>query len=148
MDYKSIIREDRLDNEPNYLTRIQKWEEDAPVVHEILSILVSSILDAKKQDKESVMKVLSYIHAYFAHCHTDYFPVSFGETDDEKKWNNVDAMELVLLDCSQLLYDILAVDMGKPSLDEEYKARADKQFAEEPLEDDSKSVAVDDGLPF
>lgn len=148
MDYKSIIREDWLDYEPNYLTRIQEWEEKAPVVHEILSILVRSVLEAKKQDKESMMEVLSCIHADFAHRHTDYFPVSFGETDDEKEWKDVDTMELVLLDCSQLLYDILADDMGKPSLDEENKARADEHFAEEPLGDDYKAVAVDDGLPF
>lgn len=148
MDYNSIIGEDWLDYKPNYLTRIRKWEEDAPVVHEILSILVSCILNVEKQDKECLMGVLSYIHAYFAHCHTDYFPVSFGESDDEQEWKDVDTMELVLLDCCQLLYDILANDMGKPSLDEEHKAWADKRFAEEALGDDSKAVAVDDGLPF
>lgn len=141
-------REDRLDYEPNYLTRIQKWKNDAPVVHEILKILVQSIFDLERQDKERVMNVLSYIHAYFAHCHTDYFPVSFGETDVEKEWKDVDTMELVLLDCSELLHDILADDLGKPSLDEEYKARADERFAEEPLGDDSRTVMVDDSLPF
>lgn len=129
---------------PDCVKRLEKWEQDVPVVGDIIRLVMRNMLESDKQDKLSLMKMLRNIHEDFVAHRTDYYPTS----NDEMAWGDVNTMELVLLDMCQEFHDLLAHDLGEPYLNDVLQSESDERFAEEALGDDSKAVPVDDSLPF
>lgn len=126
------------------LRQIERWKHDAPVVSDIINLVAGNMLEADRQEKLSFMKLFRNIHEDFAAHRTDYYPT----LDDEKALEDMNWMELVLIDLSQVFHDLLAFNLGEPYLNDALKSESDERFAEEPLGDDSKAEAVDDDLPF
>ncbi len=129
---------------PDCIKRVEKWEQDVPVVSDIIRLVMRNMLESDKQDKLSMMKVLRNIHEDFVAHRTDYYPTS----NDEMAWGDVNTMELVLLDMCHVFHDLLAHDLGEPYLNDVLQTESDERFAEKPLGDDSMSVPADDSLPF
>lgn len=136
--------ESRQYSKYNCLRQIERWGHDTPVVSDIINLVTRNMLEADRKEKLSLMKLFRNIHEDFAAHRTDYYPTS----EDEKAWEDMNRMELILIDLSQVFHDVLASDLGEPYLDDALKSESDERFAEEPLGDDYKAVAVDDGLPF
>ena len=131
-------------NKPDCFKRLEKWMRNVPVVDDVNRIILRNMLEADNQDKITFMKLLRNIHAdYIAH-HSDYLPVP----DDEKAWDDLNTLDLIMLDLCQVTYDALAHTMGEPYLQDVLRTESDEHFAESPLGCDSGSVAVNDGLPF